>query len=87
MDRYLNILEEKKTKPEEIIDEEKLRNIVSQISIQGFFGIPQARYLAFSKDETSRMFNEYYKKLVSKYFGGKNITFLSKIAWKLSEIV
>lgn len=33
MDRYLNILEEKKTKPEEIIDEEKLRNIVSQISI------------------------------------------------------
>ena len=89
MDRYLNILEEKQPKPEGNIDDEKLRNIVSQISIQGFFGMPQAKYLylAFSKDETSRMFNEYYKKLVSKYFGCKNITFLSKIAWKLPEIV
>ena len=41
-----------------------------------FFGIPQTNYLALSKDEKSRMFKDYYKKLVLKYFDGKNI-FLS----------
>lgn len=31
-------------------------------------------YLEYPKEEKSRMFNEYYQKLVSKYFsGGKKI--------------
>ena len=71
MDPFLNILEEKQ--PEEIIDETKLRYITSQISIWDFFRIPQADYLEFSKAKKSRMFSEYYKKLVLKYFIGKNI--------------
>ena len=62
--------------PEEIIDETKLRYIASQISICNFFGISQANYLTLSKDEKSRMFNEYYKKLVLKYFGSKNSFFV-----------
>ena len=41
MDRFLSILEEKQPVPEEIIDEEKLRFIVSKISIWNFFGIRQ----------------------------------------------
>ena len=73
MDRFLNILEEKQPMPEEIVDKEKLRFIASKISIRDFFGIPQTNYLTLSKDEKSRMFNDYYKKLVLKYFGGKNI--------------
>ena len=71
MDRFLNILEEKQ--PEEIIDETKLRYIASQISIWDFFLIPQVDYLAFSKDKKIRMFSEDYRKLVLKYFSGKNI--------------
>ena len=71
MDCFLNILEEKQ--PQEIIDEKKLRCTTSQISIWDFFAILQADYLAFSKDKKSRMFSKYYKKLVLKYFSGKNI--------------
>ena len=73
MDRFLNILREKQPTPEEIVDEEKLRFIASKISIWDFFGIPQTNYLALSKDEKSRMFNDYYEKLVLKYFSVKNI--------------
>ena len=60
MDCVLNILEEKQPTPDEIIEEEKLRYIASQITIRDFFGIPQSTYLAFSKDEKLRMFNECY---------------------------
>ena len=76
MDRFLSILEEKQPVPEEIIDEEKLRFIVSKISIWNFFGIRQTNYLTRSKDEKLRMFKDYYKKLVLKYFNCENI-FLS----------
>ena len=81
MDRFFNILEEKQPMPEEIVDEEKLRFIASKISIWDFFGIPQTNYLALSKDEKLRMFNDYYKKLVLKYFGGKNIFCFFYIVW------
>ena len=61
--------------PEEIVDEERLRFIASKISIWDFFGPPQTNDVALSKDEKSRMFKEHHKKLVLKYFCGKN-TFL-----------
>ena len=48
---FLNILEENQPTPEEIIEETELRYIVSQICTWHFFGIPQANYLALSKDE------------------------------------
>ena len=51
---------------------------MSTILIWDLFGIPQSNSLAFPKDENSRMFSEYYNKLFSKYFGGKNL-FLSDI--------
>ena len=71
----MNILEEKQPKFEEIINEQKLKYIASQNSICDFLEISHSDYLAFSKDEKSRMFKEYYNKLVLKYFGGKkNIT-------------
>ena len=47
--------------------------IASQIAIWDYFSIPRAQYLALNDAEKSRMFNEYYRKLVTKYFGtGKN---------------
>ena len=67
MDRFLSILEEKQPVPKETVDEEKLRFIASKISIWDFFGIPQNNYLVLSKDEKSRMFKDYYNKLVLKY--------------------
>ena len=54
MDRFLNILEENQPKPEESIDETKVKYIASQISIWDFFGIPRANYLTFSKYEKWR---------------------------------
>ena len=52
-----------------------------------FFWNPQSTYLTYSKDEKSRMSNEYYKKLALKYIGAKNISFFfSGIVLKLSEI-
>ena len=68
------MLEENHPEPEEVINEENLRYIMSQISIWDFFGVPKAKYFGFSRDEKSRMFKEYYKKLVLIYFSGKNIS-------------
>ena len=76
MEQYLNILEETQPVPEEpIIGEQKLCYIASKISIWHFFSIPQANYLALDKNEKARMFSDYYKNLVFKYFGGKKIYF------------
>ena len=77
MDRFLNILEENQPTPEEIIDEAKLK--------WDFFGIPQANYLSLSKDQKLRMFREYYKKLVLRYFRGKNIYFF--VCWHCLDVV
>ena len=89
MDRLLDILEEKISKPEEIFDEEKLRYIASQIYIWDFFGVSQSNYIVLYT-EKSRMLNEYYKKLVLKYFGGKSLTFFclifSENCLRLSEV-
>ena len=76
MEQYLNILEEKEPVSEEpIIGEQKLCYIASKIFIWDFFGIPQANYLALDKNEKVRMFSDYYKNLVFKYFGEKKIYF------------
>ena len=45
MNRYLNMLEENHPEPDEVINEEKLRYIISQISIWDFWGFPKAKYL------------------------------------------
>ena len=63
---------------EEVIDEQKLRQLASKVAISDHFGIPQAHYLALDKNEKSKMLNEYYNKLLPIYFvDGKNYIFLS----------
>ena len=52
--------------PEEIIDEQKLWYIASQINIWDYFAIPQANYLALDKNEKSRMLGEIKIILVLK---------------------
>ena len=69
MDRFLNIPEEPQQKPEKNIDDKKLRHLASKTSIWDFYGILQADYLAFPKEEQMRMFKEYYNKSVSKFHG------------------
>ena len=65
-EQHLKILEQ--PVPEEpIIDEQKLRFIVSHISIWDYFGIPQANYLALFGIK-SRMFNDYYKNFCGNFY-------------------
>ena len=72
MDKFLSILEDNQ-QPDQCIDAEKLKYIASQIGIWDYFSISRAQYLALNDAEKSRMLNEYYQKLVSKYSGvGKN---------------
>lgn len=80
MERFLSIIEELRPKPEEIIDEKKLKFIASKITIWDFYRIPHVTFLAFSKEEKWKMLSEYYQKLVPKYFGtGKILLFFCLI--------
>ena len=72
MHKFLIILEEYQQQ-DQCIDAEKLKYITSKISIWDYFSIPRAQYLALNDAEKSRVLNDYYQKLVTKYFGiGKN---------------
>ena len=68
MKKFLSIVEAPR-QPEETFDEEKVEFISSQITIWDFFGVPQSSYLALSIEEKSAIFNQYYNKLVSEYYG------------------
>lgn len=72
MNKFLNILE--KPQQEETFDEEKVHFINSKIFIWDFYGISQATYLCYNNEEKSKMFIDYYKKLVENFYGnnGKN---------------
>ena len=67
-ERLLNRPEQPQPKLEEIINEEEFRFIACKMTIWDFFGISQSTNFVYSKEEKSKMFIEYYQKLVSKYF-------------------
>ena len=46
----------------------------------GLLWYPSGKLLTLDKNEKSRMFNDYYKNLVVKYFCGKNFFFLLLLA-------
>ena len=48
-------------------------------TIWDFYGIPQTNYLAYSNKDKVRMFREYSKKLIDKFYSncGKVFLFLS----------
>ena len=46
----------------------KLSLSTQKISIWDFFGVPKATYLSYMNQEKSRMFKEYYTKLVDFLF-------------------
>lgn len=73
MGKYLNILEAPWQKQQEIFDEETVKFISSKISIWDYFGNPQATYLSYTGEEKSKMFREYYNKLVDTYFRTGNL--------------
>ena len=82
MERYLNILEAPRQQQEETFDEEKIRFINSKISIWDFFDAPQTTYLSYTNEEKSRMFKEYYSKLVNKSYGqGKFFVCFFRFVW------
>ena len=67
MKRYLSMIEA--SKPEPVIDEEKLTFFISKIAIWDFFNISEATYKAYSVGEKSRLLTEYYSDLFDKYHG------------------
>ena len=74
MDKFLSILEENQQQ-DQCIDTEKLKYITSQIAIWDYFSIPRAHYLVLDNAEKSRILSEYYRKLVTEYFGTGKIFF------------
>ena len=51
-----------------------MKFINSKISIWEFYEIPQMTYFNYSEEEKSKMFIEYHKKLVEKFYGnGENL--------------
>ena len=80
MEGYLNMLDAPWPNQEENFDEEKIKFISTKLSIWDYYGIPQSTYLAYTNEEKSKMFKEYYKKLVDKYHDiGKIICLLRLI--------
>ena len=71
MDNFLNILEENQQQ-DQCIDAERRKYIASQIIIWDYFSIARAQCLLLNDAEKLRMLNEYYRKLVTKYFGAGN---------------
>ena len=54
----------------------------SKISMWDFYGVPQEVYSCYSVEEKSKMFREYYRNLLQKYYrSGKKFPFLSGLAW------
>ena len=83
MECYLNILEPPQQQQEQTFDEAKIRFINLKISIWDFFGVLQATYLGYTNEEKSRMFKEYYSKLVNKYYGrGKLLVCFFWLVWQ-----
>ena len=68
MEKYLNILEATQPQQDKTFDEEKVRFINSEISIWDYFGVPRATCFGYTNEEKSRMFKEYYNKLVNKCY-------------------
>ena len=71
MNRFLNILEEKQ--PEEIIDETDSDTQLHKCPYGIFCQSLRQTIRHFLRIKKSGMFSEYFKKLVLKYFNGKNI--------------
>ena len=69
MDKFLSILEAPRPQQQDDFDAENVCFINSKISIWDFYGISQATYLSYSVEEKSKMFKEYYLKLLEKYYG------------------
>ena len=67
MKRYLTMIEA--SKPEPVIDEEKLKFFISKIAIWDFFNISEATYKAYLVSEKSRLLTKYYSDLFDKYHG------------------
>ena len=87
MDKFLSILEAPRPQQQQQdFDAEKVRFMNSKISIWDFYGIPQVTYLSYSVEEKSKMFKEFYLKLLEKYYGstGKKNYFLSGLVCLVS---
>ena len=67
VDRYLSMLES--SQPEPIIEEEKLKSFVSNISVS------ESTYRAYSVNEKTEMLTKYYSELYKKYYGAGNFLF------------
>lgn len=72
MEALLSIVEPKQ---EVEIDQDKLKYMVSQKSIWGFFGITSSQYSLLSSDEKTAMLKKYYIKNLSTFYGNGKLLF------------
>ena len=84
MECYLNILEAPQQQQEETFDEEKVKFIDSKNLYLGLFGVPQVTYLNYTNEEKSKIFKEYYTKLVNKFYvQGKFFMCFFWLVWQI----
>ena len=57
------------SQPEPVIEEEKLKSFVSNISVS------ESTYRAYSVNEKTEMLTKYYSELYKKYYGAGNFLF------------
>ena len=79
MNKFLDILETSQAQQEETFDKEKVQFINSKIAIWSHYGISKSAYLSYSHEEKTKMFRDYYKNLVEKYYSnnGKIVLLIS----------
>ena len=75
MEKFLSIIEISQQKA--LINEEKLKFFICNVSICDHFGITENAYKSSMSDEKKNMLNRYYSELYRKYYGaGKDFSFL-----------
>ena len=67
MEKLLSLTES--SQPEPTMEKEKLRYVISKISIWDYFNISKSIYKALCVNEKSRLLNKYYSELYEKYYG------------------
>lgn len=83
MEKFLALVEQKQ---EIEIDENKLKHMISKISIWDFFGISQCQYFLLSvKKKKTEMLKKYYTENVLVFYGDGKISYF--VCLYFSEII
>ena len=74
MGKLLSMIEN--PRPETVVEEEKLRYIISKTSIWDYFDISESTFKSYMVKEKSGLLNKYYSELNETYYGSDKFYFL-----------